>query len=157
MIETYRPAARKFHPRSRFARIATLLMLPILGCGDINDVVDKVPVYEVKGSVVLESGKPLEGGTIEFVPTSEKGRPAVGVIAQDGTFTLKTGGIGDGAAEGSYKVRIDPNPADLKTAGKKKKIAYPFAPKYLEEDTSGLTATVKPSANSLEAFTLKAK
>ena len=157
MIEIKVPKFALSKSRSMFLTTSAWLALSVVGCGDINDVVDKVPVHPVKGSVVLADGKPLEGGSIEFIPTTENGRPAVGVIAEDGTFTLKTGGVGDGAAEGSYKVKVDPDAAYLKAAGKKKKIAYPFAQKYLDEETSGLTATVKPGENSLEPFTLKAK
>ena len=144
MIEIKVPKFALSKSRSMFLTTSAWLALSVVGCGDINDVVDKVPVHPVKGSVVLADGKPLEGGSSEF-------------IAEDGTFTLKTGGVGDGAAEGSYKVKVDPDAADLKAAGKKKKIAYPFAQKYLDEETSGLTATVKPGENSLEPFTLKAK
>lgn len=131
----------------------------LAGCGGVsNEVVDKVPVYPVKGTVILADGKPLNGGSIEFLPASATARPAVGVIGPDGTFTLKTGGIGDGAAEGNYKIKIEPDYASLNLP-KKGKVAkaYPFAMKYLEEDTSGLAATVKPGENPLEPFKLKEK
>ena len=159
MIEITNLNFSRFHRAASRLTIAGFLAMLLAGCGGVsNEVVDKVPVYEVKGSVVLSSGKPLDGGSIEFVPSSETARPAVGVVAADGTFTLKTGGIGDGAAEGRYKVKIEPDYAGLKLP-KKGKVAkaYPFAMKYLEEDTSGLVATIKPVENNLEPFTLKDK
>ena len=68
-----------------------------------------VKVYEVKGSVVLEDGKPLTGGTVEFEPVSGSVYQASGEIGPDGSFSLKTADSGDGAAPGEYRVKVVPD------------------------------------------------
>ncbi len=67
------------------------------GCGGGNDGALKAQtVYEVKGKVLLGDGKPLKGGHVFFVHKDGAFR-SEGKIAEDGTFTLETGGSGEGA------------------------------------------------------------
>ncbi len=78
-----------------------------------------------------------------------------GKIGSDGTFTLETGGSGEGAPPGDYKVRIDPDDPSYLAGKKPAKKKLPFSSKYLDEDSSGLVATVKAEPNQLEPFKLK--
>ncbi len=112
-------------------------------------------VYEVKGKVLLANGKPLSGGRIFFVRKDGTLR-SEGMVGSDGSFALLTGGSGEGAPAGEYKISVEPEDKSLlagKKASKGKKL--PFPEKYLDEDGSGLTATVKAEPNQLEPFRLK--
>ena len=124
------------------------------GCGGSFDAPPRLTVHEVKGKVLLANGKPLQGGTVYFVPR-EGVLNSEGKIDGDGGFSLLTGGSGEGAPAGDYKVRIEPVDASRfavrKPFGKKP----PFPPRHLDEDTSGLTARVKAGSNSLAPFILK--
>ena len=116
-------------------------------------------VYQVDGTVLLHGGKPLVGGRIYFV-SKDGAITSEGTIGADGRFNLKTG-TEEGAPEGDYKVRVEPEDASLlsganlgKRAVKKAK-RLPFSLKYLDEDSSGLIARVEPRANRIEPFLLK--
>ena len=63
-----------------------------------------------------------------------------------------TGGSGDGAPIGEYKVRIEAAAGSISNP-KSKKSLFPF--KYTDEDSSGLFVTVKAEPNQLEPFVLK--
>jgi hypothetical protein len=123
----------------------------LAGCGT-SDSLPKLEVHEVKGTVVLADGKPLSGGSIYFVrkagdlPVTPNGK-----IGPDGTFSLVTGGSGEGAPVGEYKVRIEAAPVG--SAGKKAK--EPFPPRYNDEDSSGIEIAVRAGANQLEPIRLK--
>jgi hypothetical protein len=137
---------------------ATLIggaLLVCAGCGGDDGSVKKLSVYPVKGSVVLADGKPLVGGRIYFVP-KDGAVTAEGKLEADGTFSLQTGGSGDGAPAGDYKVRLEPEDTSLlagkKAAGGK---TLPFPQRYLDEDNSGLRVTVKAESNQLEPFRLR--
>jgi hypothetical protein len=59
-----------------------------------------------------------------------------------GTFTFK--GDKDGMPAGDYKVRLEIDEA----MGTAKHPILPFPAKYSDEDSSGLTATVKPEESN---------
>ena len=128
----------------------------IVGCGGGGSGAPAtVKVYEVKGTVLLADGKPLGGGHVYFVPRDGAMTPD-GRIGPDGTFSLSTGRSGEGAPPGDCKVRIEPEDKRLLAiASPTARRKLPFSPKYLDEDSSGLTATVEPKANQLEPFRLK--
>ena len=69
----------------------------------------------------------------------------------DGTFKVVTGGSGDGAPAGEYKVRIEAPelPPDPKT----KKTLFPS--KYTDEDSSHIVVTVLPQENHLDPIRLE--
>jgi len=75
------------------------LILAVAGCSGDPDMVAAVPA---SGTVTFK-GKPLETGTVQFVPT--KGRGAVGTI-KDGKFTLTTYKENDGAVPGQHTVTV---------------------------------------------------
>lgn len=131
-------------------------LLGVAGCGGVSvGAPALLKVYEVKGKVLRPDGQALSGGQIYFVPKEGSQIPS-GQIGRDGTFSLSTGPSGEGAPEGEYKVRIEPeDPTLLALTTNRAKKPLPFARRYWDEDTSGLTATVKPSANQLQPFRLK--
>src|SRR5436309_14578145 len=86
----------------------------IAGCGDPN-AAGSLKVYPVKGQVLLPDGKPLTSGHVVLV-SNEKALEFSGEVGSDGHFEIKTG-YGDGAPEGTYKVRMeydDPSQAPVK-------------------------------------------
>jgi hypothetical protein len=123
----------------------------LAGCGT-SDSLPKLEVHEVKGTVVLADGKPLTGGSIYFVrkagdlPVTPSGK-----IGPDGSFSLVTGGSGEGAPAGEYKVRIEAAPVG--STGQKTK--EPFPARYNDEDSSKIEITVRAGANQLEPIRLK--
>ncbi len=138
----------------RGARWLSTLVLAVwagaAGCGQ-SDSLPKLTVYEVKGKVLLGDGKPLTNGWVYFVPKGDLTLTPSGVIGSDGSFSLTTGGSGDGAPAGEYKVRIET--PGFQPAQKSKKGIFPA--KYTDEDSSGLIVTVRPEANQLEPFRLR--
>ena len=66
----------------------------------------------------------LSGGWIYFVrKAGDLPVTPSGVIGPDGTFSLVTGGSGEGAPPGEYKVRIEAPP--VQTDGKNSETAVP--------------------------------
>jgi len=142
-------------PKNRLARRSSGLIVVVLvglaGCRK-SDSLPVLQVYEVKGKVLLPDGKPLTGGWIYFV--AKGGDLPVtpsGVIGSDGTFSLLTGGSGEGAPPGDYKIRVEA--PQLRTSQKSRKQPFPF--KYTDEDSSGLIRTVRAEPNQLEPIQLK--
>jgi hypothetical protein len=93
---------------------------------------------------VIYNGKPLEFGAVMFQPPS--GQPAQGKIQSDGTFSLSTYRLNDGAVLAKHKVRIacyeSMRPGAVKGPGEAA-LGKPLVPeKYTLVDQSGLTADV---------------
>ncbi len=124
----------------------------ITGCSGSNSL-PSLTVYEVKGKVVLADGKPLPGGIISFVPKGELPVTPSSVIGPDGTFSLVTGGSGEGAPEGQYKIRVEA-PEFQQADGKSRKRPL-IPPKYTDEDSSQLEITVRAESNQLEPIVLR--
>lgn len=80
---------------------ALLLPLAMIGCGGTSN-----PATEsVTGTVTLD-GSPYEGAVITFVPDDASNRAAVATSKADGTYSLTTFAAGDGAQEGTYKIKV---------------------------------------------------
>jgi hypothetical protein len=146
---------------NRGIRFRGLLGLPILaafaatGCGQ-SGAPPVVNVFEVKGKVLLANQKPLSKGRVSFVPTQEPFLLSSASVAPDGSFSLTTGDSGAGAPAGTYKVRVEPDgPPPVVQGNRANPKTLPFPPKYLDEDSSGLTAIVKAEPNQLSPFVLK--
>ena len=124
----------------------------LAGCGS---PVDRMTFYPVKGKVVLADGKPLAAGNVVFVAT-ESTLTAAAKLESDGTFVVK--GTKEGLPAGEYLVRIEVDESETgpskAKATRRKGGPVPFPEKYLDEDASGLKATVKAPGNNFE-FTLK--
>ena len=86
--------------------LTAVALAAAVGCGQ-SDTLPIYRVYEVKGRVLLATGKPLDGGWVYFVPKGDLPLTPSGVIGPDGTFSVVTGGSGEGAPAGDYKLRIE--------------------------------------------------
>jgi hypothetical protein len=117
--------------------LSTLVTVALAGCGGSSPL-SGVKVYPVKGKITLPDGKPLSSGKAVFVGTKSSVTSAAN-IESDGSFTFKGGANGDGLPEGEYKVRLEVG----ERSGAKKSTTPLFPSKYLDEDTSDLTAAVK--------------
>jgi hypothetical protein len=71
----------------------------VVGCGS-----GKPKVEPVRGKVTID-GQPLTEGTIVFHPS--QGRPALGMVQQDGSYVLTTLHESDGALAGEHRVTIE--------------------------------------------------
>ena len=151
MIVSHRLTTDRKASRIRwFGSMLLAFSAGLAGCGN-SDSLPKLQVYEVKGKVVLADGKPLSGGLVSFVPIGELSITPSATIASDGTFSVVTGGSGEGAPTGEYKVRIEA--PGIQSNPNSKKVLFPS--KYTDEDSSGLKVTVRPQANQLDPFLLK--
>jgi hypothetical protein len=131
------------------------LAIGFAGCGDPNSA-GTLKVYPVKGQVLLPDGKPLTSGQVVLV-SNEKAMEFTGELGSDGNFQIKTS-YGDGAPEGTYKVRIeynDPSQSPVKGKSSRRNVSnLPFGAKYTDEATSDLSVTIKPGDNVLEPIRL---
>lgn len=134
------------------AILMAAVLTTLAGCGR-SDSLPVYQVYEVKGQVLLADGKPLNGGWIYFVPRGDLPVTPSGVIGSDGTFSLSTGGSGEGAPAGDYKIRVETPQLPPPVPRSKKKPVIPV--RYNDEDSSGLVITVRADANQLEPIRLK--
>jgi len=139
--------------RARAALAALALAAVAPGCSEDGGV-PPMQTYPVKGSVKLGDGKPLGSGVVVFA-LPEQGLEFSAPVSPDGSFELKSS-YGDGAPEGTYKVRIERDPAspDSQLRAGRKAPAPPYPARYADENTSGLTAVVTPSPNDLKPFVL---
>jgi hypothetical protein len=124
----------------------------VAGCSR-SDSLPSYQVYEVKGQVLLADGKPLGGGWIYLVPKGDLPVTPSAEIGSDGSFSVVTGGSGDGAPPGDYKVRVEAPQLQQAAAQSRKKPIIPT--KYNDEDSSGLVITVRAESNQLEPIRLK--
>ncbi len=124
----------------------------LCGCGSGEEPTpETVPV---QGKVTYQ-GKPVPKGTISFQPSD--GRPAVGEIQSDGTYSLSTFGEKDGAILGAHKVMVvaksgDPSKMPSTPGYVPPKDLVPQ--KYGSTATSGLETTVSKDKTSYD-FDLK--
>jgi hypothetical protein len=122
----------------------------LTGCHS-QDSLPHLQVYKVKGKVLLSDGTPLREGWIYFVPKGNLSVTPNAQIASDGTFSVVTGGSGEGAPAGDYKIRVETPGFLAKTRSKK----TPFPFKYTDEDSSRIEVTVRPEPNQLPPIQLK--
>lgn len=124
--------------------LAASLALPLAGCGDSGPA-----LYPVKGTVTF-NGKPLNTGSVMFVPQS-KGPAAYGPIAEDGTYNLTTDDK-DGALPGKHRVMINA----VKDNGVSAAHSY-LIPAKFGSDASGLDAEVTEQDENTIDFALVGK
>jgi hypothetical protein len=106
------------------------------GCGDGRPA--RVPV---SGRVLID-GKPLERGSIKFIP--QIGRASAGNINKDGRFSLGCFAKNDGAVIGRHAIEI----FAVEPIGSNKEQHY-VPEKYGNSATSGLTQEIKGPTNDL--------
>jgi hypothetical protein len=142
-------------PRPRVVLLTALLAVVTAGCTESNPL-SGLKLYPVKGKVMLSDGKPLTSGRVVFVATKST-ITSTADIEGDGAFAFK-GNSGDGLPDGEYKIRFEAGSSGSRVKGASGglKATAPFAMKYLDEDSSKLTATVAPdeSKNNF-VFTLE--
>jgi hypothetical protein len=146
------PATRRdrgFLRRRCAGMLTAAALAALVGCGR-SDSLPSYQVYEVKGQVLLADGKPLKGGWIYLVPKGDLPLTPSGVIGSDGTFSVVTGGSGEGAPAGDYKLRIE---APQFQTAKGKKPVVPI--KYQDEDSSGLVVSVRAEPIHLDPIRLR--
>ena len=118
-----------------------VLALTSAGCGGGPKLVP------VSGRVAYEAGGPVTAASICFIPDAGRGNHgqlATGLLAEDGTFTLRTYPHGDGAMIGSYKVTVSLG------RGTSKKLA-----KYTRENATPFKIDVPPEGLADLVLTLR--
>lgn len=129
--------------RRALAALAVLALLPA-GCGQ------KTKLGRVSGRVTYK-GQPVPNGAITFLP-DPSGPPATAPIQPDGTYTLQTPDVGEGALVGQHAVmimalRVGP----AMGPEERDPLPPPIIPiKYGNTSTSGLTAEVREGENTID-------
>jgi hypothetical protein len=131
------------------------MLAALSGCGS-----GRPKPYPTTGRITYQ-GKPVSEGTIVFHPAH--GRPAVGVIAADGSYRLTTFEQGDGALPGRYAVTIEsrrtsaarPKTLEEELSGVGAAQGLPTViwlvpEKYANQETTPLTAEVHPGPNTID-------
>ncbi len=128
------------------------VLILVCGCSHEDDL------SPVRGRVRFK-GQALHGGSIVFTPNPDKGgrgELAVGEIASDGTFELKTGDR-HGAVAGWHRVTIAAVEMSAdKTAGGLYSDVRPLLPRrYAVPDLSGLERQIKAGEENVFEFDLE--
>ena len=93
--------------RSSLLSISLLSLLLLLGCSKGSGI----PTVPVKGKITFAGGKPPAPVSITFAPVeTENNLPklaGIAVVAEDGTYYVKTEQAGNGLVPGRYSVNID--------------------------------------------------
>jgi hypothetical protein len=132
--------------RLRAATVALpILALFMLGCDS------GAAKHPVQGKVSYQDGSPMTGGMVEFQRQGDI-TSALAYIQPDGTYELMTSELGDGAAEGTYQVRVLPDESEEDDGdGTRKPAPGPkLHPKYKQYETSGLTFQVAGGDNTFD-------
>ncbi len=142
-----------------FVVVFTVLVAFVPGCGP------RYPAtVSVRGRITWE-GEPVPDGRIAFWPAD--GRPALGELQPDGSYTLTSFHRGDGAVVGQYRVTIkatrihfDGSTAGIDTPGPDSasedrppgtpRIEWLVPPQYEDRATTPLTAEVRPGTNIID-------
>jgi hypothetical protein len=122
--------------------VCLALAIPALaGCGGGPP---KIEGTAVRGKVVYKGkGKvaQLAQGKVRLRTNADPNLVIVGIIEEDGTFTIGASAPGKsagGVPAGQYKARIEP---PLDDEGRPRRVVHP---RYMDFDKSGLTVTVPP-------------
>ncbi|VTT99193.1 Uncharacterized protein OS=Singulisphaera acidiphila (strain ATCC BAA-1392 / DSM 18658 / VKM B-2454 / MOB10) GN=Sinac_0124 PE=4 SV=1 [Gemmataceae bacterium] len=105
----------------------------------------------VTGKVTV-GGRDAPIGEVTFYPADgDAARPTPrGMIARDGTYTLKVGSK-SGLPAGDYRVAVQVMDTPPPPRGNEPPAALPLSPRrYGDPKTSGLEFTVKPGANTID-------
>src|SRR5262249_44449760 len=120
--------------------LATLLLSGTAGCTQNSEAHPQT--VTVKGKVTY-LGRPLMRGPINFLP--DDGRPAIGEIQADGSYSLSTFNSGDGAVLGHHRVVVtstDGDPTIMPGSPGYRPPKELVPKKYMAADSSGLEANV---------------
>ena len=160
-------AAVNRFPRRFHSMLAVPALLVMASCGTDDGLGKRYPV----SGTVTYNGNPLEKGEINFVTEDLTKNFGASSIITKGTYTLSTGGNGDGAQAGKYKVTITSKEdfvtkaqADFQKETGKDNPKFPphYTAKaeaaakslipagYGDPRTTNLTAEVKEKSNTLD-------
>jgi hypothetical protein len=112
------------------------------GCKDGRPA--RVPV---SGKVLID-GQPVKLGNVTFYPKTARGRPSNGTIQPDGSFSLFTFTLNDGAPTGSFDVAIHAKEYVSKNLNEEKFICQ-VPRKYEDVKTSGIEKTIEGPTNDM--------
>lgn len=107
--------------------------------------------YPVSGLVRFSDGRVLREGSVEFeIIGRTPPITATSLIASDGTFTLGTFTLDDGALPGEHRVAIFSDPM-IGTGAERPGLIpeSPLPPRYSSFDNSGIVLSVLPEDNQL--------
>ena len=150
-----RPAL--FTPRliPAFVVLALAALVPACSSG-------RRPVYPVRGQVLVK-GKPAFHAQVTFHPVVDNSPEAVhpvGIVDEEGSFTLTSYKQGDGAPEGEYLVTVQwflaTKPRNA-SAGDDYTTVNHLPARYGRPESSGLRATVRKGDNELPLFSLETR
>lgn len=138
--------AEAFMSRTPFPFLVGLAVLLLFstGCGT-----GRSKLARVSGKVTYK-GQPVSNAVITFLPSASS-PPATADIQADGTYSLRTPNVGEGAVLGSHVVVMVTRWQGLATGTEEHKppslVVIP--PKYSDPSTSGLTAEVQEGDNTI--------
>ena len=124
------------------------LALSCISCGN--------GLSPVSGKVIYK-GQPATGAAVFFKrqggdPMNE--HTIMGLVQEDGSFTLVCGAQGKGAPPGDYDVLIEWKQSPKRGKDRNRPVADKFKGRYADPNRPLLYATVKPGANTLPPFEL---
>ena len=140
------------HRAAALACFALAALCPACGPGG------HLPVYPVRGEVRVDGRAPAHA-LIGFHPVGDAGPDAphpVGVVDEQGRFTLTTYKAGDGAPPGDYRVTVAWFLASGRPGDDGPPLNY-LPDRFGRVDTTPLHAVVGKSPNDLPAFELPAR
>lgn len=114
----------------------SLMLVVALGCSD-----GRPKRVAVSGQVLVD-GKPVPGGSIQFVP--EGARPSSSDLDEDGRFSLRCFEKDDGAVTGTHRVKVAARAIDAKG-----KVRWYAPEKYADIDLADLTVDITEPTDSL--------
>ena len=129
--------------------LLTMSMTFICGCGPSG------PKRVVVSGTVTYLGKPIERGTIRFVPTGETRGPATAATISQGKYEVSAKG---GVLVGTHKVEITAIATDNAPRGQDPDSMEVSGMQYLPQKynrQSTLTVTVEPGGSGKHNFDLK--
>ena len=120
--------------------------LKLAGCGEPS-----VALYPVSGKVTYPDGTAVTGGVVEFqsVEAETSGRNARSPIGQDGSFSLVTIGIGDGAVAGRHRAIVQGPRRRTEIEEGESSPPPTIDRKFRSYATSGLEFVVETKANEI--------
>lgn len=135
---------------------AFLAWLAAAGCGDA-----RIKTYPVSGVVQFEDGRPVTSGVIEF-RASGAGSVARAKIGRDGSFTLGTFTVDDGAVAGRHQVLVVQH-ATIEIAANDPEHSQEHGshqtslidPAFSSYETSGLSVEVNPGAVNYQSVKVR--
>jgi hypothetical protein len=143
--------------RLGFSVTAAICALAFSGCGDNHGL------YPVYGKVLCK-GEPAAGAIVyfhrkDFTDRSHEVTP-IGIVQSDGSFTVTSASLGDGALPGEYLVQIEWREGPIQlgrpprgTRGKPmREPPDRLKGRYANLKKPRLEAEIKPETNYLSAF-----